>query len=145
MNNQLCPSFNMHYIFFQSFFVYISPKLNHFVMHHTHIQLAVMHSCMSTHCYYIELSELLQLFTGYITLYMPVHCIAYVYHTTVFPRSNAAATNFFLPLKLAAIIRGRRLLEGGDKNYYCIYDNMVFQTECTCTAIPTQFRTFHAP
>ena len=41
-------------------------------------------------------------------------------YTTVFPRSNTAATNFFHLLKLAAIIRGQRLLEGGDKNYYCI-------------------------
>ena len=43
---------------------------------------------------------------------------------TVFPWSNAAATNFFLLLKLAAITQGRQLLEGGNKNYYCIYDNM---------------------
>ena len=45
---------------------------------------------------------------------------SYSENNTVFPRSNAAATNCFLLLKLAAIIRGRRLLEGGDNNYYCI-------------------------
>ena len=33
---------------------------------------------------------------------------------TVFPRFNAAATNFFPSAELAATIRGRRLLEGGD-------------------------------
>jgi len=43
---------------------------------------------------------------------------------SVFPQSNAAATIFFLLLKLVAITQGRRLLEGSDKNYYCIYDNM---------------------
>jgi hypothetical protein len=36
---------------------------------------------------------------------------------TVFPRC-AAATNFFARLKLAVTIRGRRLLEGGDKNVH---------------------------
>ena len=35
-------------------------------------------------------------------------------YITVFPRSNATATNFILLLKLAATIRGRRLLEDGD-------------------------------
>jgi hypothetical protein len=37
---------------------------------------------------------------------------------TVYPRSDAAATNFFAWLKLAGTIRGRRLLEGGDKNVH---------------------------
>jgi len=50
---------------------------------------------------------------------------------TVFPRSNTAATNFFLLLKLAAIIQGQRLLKGGDKNYYCIYDNMNNEKFCS--------------
>ena len=40
---------------------------------------------------------------------------------TVFPRSNAVATNLFLLLKLAAIIRGWRLLEGNDKNYLILH------------------------
>ena len=37
-----------------------------------------------------------------------------------YPLLSMHFIHFFLLLKLAAIIRGRQLLEGGDKNYYCI-------------------------
>jgi hypothetical protein len=37
---------------------------------------------------------------------------------TVFPRLDAAATNFLPLLKLVAIIQGRRILKGSDKNIH---------------------------
>ena len=52
--------------------------------------------------------------------------------TTVFPRSDAAATINFPLLALAATIRGRRLLEGG-VNYtlhinYTLHDSLLFSS-----------------
>ena len=46
--------------------------------------------------------------------------------TTVFPRSDAAATINFPLLALAATIRGRRLLEGGVN--YTLHDSLLFSS-----------------
>ena len=49
-----------------------------------------------------------------------------VIESTVFPRSDAAATIDFPLLALAATIRGRRLLEGGVN--YTLHDSLLFSS-----------------
>ena len=53
-------------------------------------------------------------------------CRAWGVMSTVFPRSDAAATINFPLLALAATIRGRRLLEGGVN--YTLHDRLLFSS-----------------
>ena len=54
---------------------------------------------------------------------------------TIFPRSDAAPTIFVSPLKLAAIIRGRRLNEGGNKNFHSIITVCIYSASSTAFSL----------
>ena len=54
------------------------------------------------------------------------HLFLWAVRSTVFPRSDAAATINFPLLALAATIRGRRLLEGGVN--YTLHDSLLFSS-----------------
>lgn len=49
--------------------------------------------------------------------------LVYVYGTTVLPRSDAVAINYFTWLELAVTIRGECLLEGGVNKLQCWQHN----------------------